>query len=406
VNLTGGYACSLMIDETQHVQWECDQSDSSDCPSYALTASDLASQDLGDEAEFIIELETANFGPWPDFAPVTMTGSAEVVQGTGASGKGTWVTTNSDPDVRTFGGNPTSTDPLVWLDTDDITELFKRGDGHLNVTLPPGGVTWTELSTNVYYWNGSNFDDFSIACGYAIAVGPGSSSEGLTNGTPWIAGCNTGADGNRDVYKMQSGGTWKRMQSDVAVILAVSPEGHAWALNRDKQILSWNGSEFVDIAPGNCATSIGVGPNSIGLIHGTPWITGCSSAKDGNHDVYQYQADGSWKRIQDDIAVQVAIGPDGIPWAVDNAGNILYYNGSKFVFNPAGGCAWSIAVGPKSQELPNGTPWIAGCSTAADGNHDVYQLQADGWKKRQDDVGEQIAVSPAGNAWAISTLAD
>lgn len=67
-----------------------------------------------------------------------------------------------------------------------------RGDGHLLITLPTGGVKWHELQTNIYYWNGANFDTFStpqeaplaqpgviLGCATSLAVGP--NSHGLTN---------------------------------------------------------------------------------------------------------------------------------------------------------------------------------------------------------------------------------
>jgi hypothetical protein len=123
------------------------------------------------------------------------------------------------------------------------------------------------------------------------------------------------------------------MQNDIATQVAVSPLAKPipWAINAAGQILYWNGSKFVENAAGGCATSIGVGPNSRGLTNGTPWITGCSSGAGGNHGVYQMQTGGKWVLMQDDIATQVAVGPKGIPWAINAAGQILYWNGSKFV---------------------------------------------------------------------------
>jgi hypothetical protein len=235
-------------------------------------------------------------------------------------------------------------------------------------------------------------------------VGP--NSRGLTNGTPWTTGCSADSAGNRSIYQMQTGGAWVKMQDDVATQVAVAPEGIAWAIAANGDILYWNGSKFVANAAGGCATSIGVGPNSRGLTNGTPWITGCSADSAGNRSIYQMQTGGAWVKMQNNVAKQVAVSPEGIAWAIAANGDILYWNGSKFVVNAAGGCATSIGVGPNSSSLANGTPWIAGCGTTADGNHGVYQMQTGGaWVKMQDDVGTHIAVSPAGNAWAISTLA-
>jgi hypothetical protein len=393
-DLAGGYACTYMVDLTQQVVWSCDQAQNSNCESYKLKPADLGNGKLGFWAEYIIEDDTGetvkNSLEWPDFSPVTMKGSAWVVQGSGRSGMGHAVTT--------------ATDPYVALQTDDTASTpFVRGDGHLLITLPSGGVTWDEKPTNIYYWNGKNFNNYSVACAGWIAVGP--NSRGLTNGTPWTTGCHTDTAGNASVYQMQTGGAWVEMEQDVATQVAVSPEGNAWAIARNGNILYWNGSKFVENAAGGCATSIGVGPNSRGLTHGTPWMTGCGADAAGNHTVYQMQTGGKWVEMEIHVAKQVAVSPEGIAWAIAANGNILYWNGSKFVENAAGGCATSIGVGPSSSSLPNGTPWVTGCTLFADENYAVYQMQSGGaWLKLEDDVGRQIAVSPEGNAWVGSTV--
>lgn len=405
LNLSGGYACTLMVDNTQGVEWECDQANSSECTSYTLKPADLANGNLGFWADFIIEDDTGevvkNSAEWPDFSPVTMTGSAFVVQGSGTSGIGQWVTT--------------STDPLVELLTDANASVpFVRGDEHLRITLPTGGVKWTDVQTNIYSWDGSNFNTYWPGCATSIGVGP--NSRGLTYGTPWITDCTPAADGNYAVHQMQTGGAWVKMQDDVGYRIAVSPDaGIAWAVNGKGQILYWNGSKFIpNPAGGGCATSIGVGPATEFQPNGTPWIVGCTPSADGNFAVYEMLTGGtsefhltSWVKMQDDVATKIAVSPDGTPWVVNSSGGILYWNGKKFVPNPTGGCATSIGVGPNSRGLTNGTPWVMGCSfLISDDNAGVYQMQTAGaWVSMQNDVGIAIAVAPdANHAWAISTL--
>jgi len=413
VNLTGGYACTYMSDSPQGVFWACDSATTTvdDCISYKLKPADLANGKLGFWADFIIEDDTDEFvknsAEWPDFSPVTMLGAACVVKGSGATTSGAlkcekWVSAAAGTD----GSVHSKTDPTINLLTDaNISNPMVRGDGHLGITLPAGGVKWTEYQTNVYQWNGSNFNTFSVSC--ASSIGVGANSRGLTGGTPWTTGCRPAADGNYNVYQMQTGGAWVDMQNDIATQIAVSPLAKTipWAINAAGQILYWNGSKFVENAAGGCATSIGVGPNSRGLTNGTPWITGCTFGAGGNHGIYQMQTGGKWVQMQNDVAIQVAVGPDNIAWAINAAGDILYWNGSKFVVNADGGCATSIGVGPNSRGLTNGTPWITGCSADAFGNHPIYQMQTGGkWVEMQTGVGFQIAVSEAGKAWALSTL--
>jgi len=408
--MAGGYGCTSIVDYTQNVSWTCSTSNGSNCQSYPMAAAHLTNGALGWWAEFIIEDDTkevnANcpsntncYDRWVDISPVTMTGSAMVVQGANSNSK----TVNM------------STDPNVQLQTDATgsTPAY-NSEEHFIISLPSGGVQWSPVLNTVHYWNGNTFYNYQTpqgssnaqpgviyGCATSIAVGP--NSHGLTNGTPWSTGCHAASDGNYAVYQMQTGGAWVTMQSDAATQLAISPQGNAWALNKSGQILYWNGSKFVQNAQGGCATSIGVGPNSHGLTNGTPWTTGCSAGSDGNHAVYQMQTGGRWVQMQGDVAVKVAVSPEGNAWAINHAGQILYWNGSKFVQNSAGGCATSIAVGPNAFGLSMGTPWITGCTAWGDGDYTVYQMQTGSkWVSMQIDSGTSVAVSPAGNAWTTT----
>jgi hypothetical protein len=54
-----------------------------------------------------------------------------------------------------------------------------------------------------------------------------------TNGTPWTVSCTGGPNGSivgYNVYQMQTGGKWIKMQSSAGVGIAVSPAGNAWTI--------------------------------------------------------------------------------------------------------------------------------------------------------------------------------
>lgn len=127
LNLRGGYECTNMVDTTQHAQWECDKAGSSDCPSYKLNAGYLGNGALGWQTEYIIEDDSKHAGEWPNFSPVTMHGSADVIVGNGTKGTGRFVSMN-------YGS---LSDPKITLYTDN-----NHSTRHLVITLLTGAVKW------------------------------------------------------------------------------------------------------------------------------------------------------------------------------------------------------------------------------------------------------------------------
>jgi hypothetical protein len=388
IAMWGGFACTFMENETTGEVWPCDEALDPDCPSYQLLPSDLVVGNLGQSAEFVIENDSGQIPTnspydedWPAFAQVTMSGSALVVNQTGLDdGNGFTVNVESDPNVTL------------------ATDYTSHVRSHLHI-VP--GTDWVQWSvTNIYEYNGSpNFSNYVGGCANGIAVGP--ALGGTPNGTPWILGCRERQNGLFDVLQMQSG-EWVTEQAGVGTNIAVSSDGFPWVLDPQGDIFFWNGSSFVRNPMGGCATSIAVGPSSHGLKHGTPWVTGCDNNADGNDAVYEMQSDGSWKAMQSDVAVQLAVSPEGVPWALNAAGAILFWNGSKFVPNPKGGCATSISVGPAIEGQPNGIPWITGCNRNADFLRSVYRMDGDGnWQLMQADIASMVAVAPNGAAWAL-----
>ena len=323
VHMAGGYGCTNIVDFTQNIAWTCYQWNGSNCSSYQIAQKNLTNGALGFQADSIIEDDTGEiqgncpsktdcYDQWAVISPVTMTGSALVVQGADSNPK--TVNTGTDPAVQLLTDVTASTPPY-------------NTEEHFLISLPSGGTAWNQLLNNIHYWNGSTFYDYQtpqgtsnaqpgVIYGCATSIGVGPSAFGLTNGTPWSTGCHAHSDGNIDVYRMQTGGKWVRMQADAAVKVAVSPEGNAWAINKAGEILYWNGSKFVQNSAGGCATSIGVGPSAFGLTRGTPWTTGCNAWGDGDFNVYQMQTGGKWVRKQIDAGTEVAVSPAGHAWTI------------------------------------------------------------------------------------------
>jgi hypothetical protein len=134
------YACTYIADPKQRKVWDCTRSNDSICPSIPLLTSPEA-QGLGTSAEFVLENDTGELGydsQWPTFSPITMYGSAEVVQSQGAS----WPTVA----VEYPWTDPHSTVLLDW------TSINQSQVQITQVPSNAGGITWSlaPRPTNVY----------------------------------------------------------------------------------------------------------------------------------------------------------------------------------------------------------------------------------------------------------------
>jgi hypothetical protein len=144
---------------------------------------------------------------------------------------------------------------------------------------------------------------------------------------------------------------------------------------------------------------IAVGPNANGSAVGDPWVLGAGSTSSGDHYIYEWQ-NSQWV-LQPGAASQIAISPQGIPWAINHLGQIFYWNGSAFELAPGDGCATSIGVGPATRANRYGVPWVIGCNGGDNANGGIYELQGSTWVL-QPGAANQIAVSPEGVPWVVS----
>ena len=124
--------------------------------------------------------------------------------------------------------------------------------------------------------------------------------------------------------------------------------------------------------------------------HGkTAWVLGTNRV-DGGHGIYRWTG----KLFEPVIggAMDIAVGPSGTPWVVNNRNEIFQYNGRLWDRKP--GLGQQIAVGA------DGSVWLLGMGKAA-GGHDVYRWNGMNWVS----VGghaQRIAVDPHGMAWVVN----
>jgi hypothetical protein len=234
---------------------------------------------------------------------------------------------------------------------------------------------------------------------YFQSIGVGPNAEGSSIGDPWIIG--TSKVGNDYHIYRRENSKWVQ-EVGAGTLIAVSPNGYAWTVNHVGSIYYWNGTSFA-LAPGNgCATSIGVGPNAFGSKYGNPWVIGCDGGVGVDGSIFQLQG-STWVK-QPGAATQIAVSPAGVPWVVNAAGAVYYWNGSGFTKVPSG-CATSIGVGPATAPLagPLGDVWITGCTTVASGGYGIYQLQhGTSWVSIPGGAN-QISVSPdLGVPWTVT----
>jgi hypothetical protein len=384
ININGGYGCSHLHDLTSGAIFDCSSATGSPCWSVkALTLCSVKKvtncMTVGTNAEFIIENQSGQLTPketqWTPFSgTVTIAGSAY-----SSKTKAYSQTISSDSQVYKL-------------------EDFEDESSHMVVSL--GTTNQTEFNVNQFQ-RVSGTADYAT---FAQSIGVAPNADGTTIGDAWILGETANAEGNYQVYQLQ-GSTWVK-QPGAGTHIAVGPEGYPWLITNGGAIYYWNGSAF-ELAPGKgCATWIGVGPNAFGSKYGDPWVIGCNGGAGRNGNIYQLQGSTWVNRAGSGGANKIAVSPEGIPWVIDAAGGIFYWNGSSFVGLAAGGCATDIAVASKTVHSagPNGDVWILGCTLDGSSYH-IYELLLGTTWGEVSGTGNQISLSPFGGVpWVIGDI--
>jgi len=180
------------------------------------------------------------------------------------------------------------------------------------------------------------------------------------DGTAWIIG-TTPVNGGFNIKKWSTSG-WQDANGG-AVRIAVAPNGVPWAINSLGQIFqrasSAPGTVTWNLMPG-CGSDIGIGAN------GTVWSLGCT-AVNGGFNIQKWNGSG-WSSA-DGGATRIAVGPTGIPWAVNSVGQILRRKSSAsgtvgWDLLPGNGCAKDIGLNESNYA------WTVSC-TAVNGGFTI-----------------------------------
>ena len=155
------------------------------------------------------------------------------------------------------------------------------------------------------------------------------------DGSAWCLGMgempDVGQGGGYSLHRW-NGSDWDHVEG-AAVKLAVAPDGHVWALNRDHHVLR-NSSDGWSVLPG-LAREIAVGAD------GSVWCLSSFLTPSGDSTIHVWNGQ-DWNHV-DGAGVKIAVGPDGQPWLLNSLGNVFRRRGEQWDLMP--GLAREIAIG-------------------------------------------------------------
>ena len=213
-------------------------------------------------------------------------------------------------------------DGSVWLiGTDygayrrDGTGWNKIDDNHLwfAIAVGPDGQPWTadQEAGNIYRRQEGSWVQLPGA-GRDIAVG--------ADGSVWIVGTNR-IGNDYGIYKWNAPISNWNMIDGGGIRIAVGPDGVPWLVNAAGQIFRRQEGVSWSLLPG-LARDIGVGAN------GSVWILGTNQLG-SDFGIYKWNdAISNWDQA-DGAGTRIAVGPDGLPWLVNAAGQIFHAGPSQ-----------------------------------------------------------------------------
>jgi len=131
-------------------------------------------------------------------------------------------------------------------------------------------------------------------------------------GRAWLIGVD-GVPGGHGVYSLNDTGSGWQFANGGGVRIAVGPDGQPWIVNDTGAIWHLAPGGWVNVPGG--ARDIGVGAD------GSVWILGLNWTFSG-YQLYRYNGTG-WDALPGSGGVAISVGPDGMPWIVQDGGTIL-----------------------------------------------------------------------------------
>jgi hypothetical protein len=129
------------------------------------------------------------------------------------------------------------------------------------------------------------------------------------------------------------------------------------------------------------------------------WIVGTTPTH-GGYTLFNWNAGAGGWLMSDGGGVRIASTTSGVPWLVNNAGEIFQRTSNSTTsgsWQIKPGCASDIGVGA------DGSVWITGCN-AITGGYGIHKWNGSGWPQDSALGGAvRIAVGPTGIPWIVNS---
>lgn len=182
--------------------------------------------------------------------------------------------------------------------------------------------------------------------GGAIDIGVGA------NDDAWIVQSPADAPNMGRVFRW-NGSAWISVPGLTgASRIAVAPDGGAWVCDQSGAIFTHAASDSAAwISRPGCAVDVAVGSD------GSVWGAGCPQPSDGSASILKWVSPAWQDAGRLDGARRIAVGPDGAPWVIANAGAMYRRTSADAALGEwrlVPGGALDLSLGP------DGIPWAIG----------------------------------------------